>query len=479
MSSVHPSFSHIQEALLQQSMLEDKSWMIAPEAWGLDARTLSELESIGQACMEFLHAHEQLYRFSVEGHNLLRNGTFHAPWVAEYLDRGKPAGLIEHGLREEHRGNIPCILRPDLILTEDGFALTELDTIPNGIGLTAFLNRLYRELGESTLGEGDAMIAGFYETLAALREDRDAPLVAIVVSEEAATYRPEFRWLAQELRKLGKPVYCVSPQDIMPLGNTLCVPVDGNPEKIDILYRQFELYDLRNVATADNIFEAVEAGEVVVTPAMRGFQEEKLSLALFHHPLLEQYWREHLSRRSYKLLRKLIPRAWIVDPVDLPPTAVLHAPLVGGLPIVSWEQLGNASQRERNLILKISGFHPDAREARSVVLGSDVSREEWSEALAEAVEESNYALRLLQEYRKPHRVEHQVCDEQGRAETIQGRVRLCPYYYVHGRETSMPGVLATVCPADKKIIHGMSEAAMLPCKVLSTEALKEKVTQEV
>ena len=42
---------------------------------------------------------------------------------------------------------------------------------------------------------------------------------------------------------------------------------------------------------------------------------------------------------------------------------------------------------------------------------------------------------------------------------MPGRVRLCPYYFVVGNgdqaRAKLGGVLATVCPADKKIIHGM------------------------
>ena len=30
-------------------------------------------------------------------------------------------------------------------------------------------------------------------------------------------------------------------------------------------------------------------------------------------------------------------------------------------------------------------------------------------------------------------------------------------------EAKLGGVLATICPADKKIIHGMSDAILAPC----------------
>lgn len=464
MSDFSQRYAYIEKALEGPSLFEDKTWILSPEAWRLTSLQCRQLEAVGKACAEFYEVHELLYRLSVEGRNLLRNGQLQAPWVAEYLDRGKPPALIEHGRRAELKGSIPRVLRPDLLITEEGFALTELDSVPGGVGLTAFLNGVYAELGEAVVGSEDAMIDGFYASLAALKPDESLPLVAITVSEEAATYRPEYRWLAEQLRKRGKPVYCLEPHEIMPLGKTLCAPVEGSPEKIDVLYRFFELFDLRNIPTVDAIFDAVEANEVVVTPPMRSFQEEKLSLALFHHPLLEQFWREHLSKASYRLLKQLIPQSWIVDPVELPPCAVLHAPRVSGQAIARWEQLAQASQKDRNLILKISGFHEEAWGARSVVYGSDVSREEWAQALVEAVDEGEYTLRILQEYKKPMRIAHPIFTEDGQVREMQGRVRLCPYYYIQERTATLTGVLATFCPADKKIIHGMSDAALLPCK---------------
>ena len=47
---------------------------------------------------------------------------------------------------------------------------------------------------------------------------------------------------------------------------------------------------------------------------------------------------------------------------------------------------------------------------------------------------------------------------------MTGRARLCPYYFVHGeQEVKLGGVLATICPANKKIIHGMKDAILAPC----------------
>jgi hypothetical protein len=463
-------YETIRAALAAQPLFEAKTWQLSPEAWPLTREQVAQLGQIGAACLEFHQTLETLYLRSVAGKNLLRNKPLVAPWVAEYLDRGKPAGLVQHARDSRMRGVFSPVLRPDLLLTDHGFALTELDSVPGGIGLTAFLNRLYDDDG--IVGHGDQMIEGFYQSLAALLPRNRTPLIALLVSDEASTYRPEMQWLARELQKQGRRVFCLRPEDVFPLGGALFFDIEGTPEKIDIIYRFFELFDLGNIRTAPYFLEAWGNGEVVIAPPMRHFQEEKLALALFHHHLLQDYWAENLSGRSLKLLRQLVPTSWVMDPTPLPPGAVLDGPRVGGRALADWSQLAQASQKERDLIIKISGFHETAWGARSVVLGSDCSREEWQAGIEQALRLAPTNLHVLQEYQKPRRVKHPVYrpttpdDPTSVALTKEeGRLRLCPYFFIFGGEARLAGALATFCPPDKKIIHGMQDAVLLPCRM--------------
>ena len=73
---------------------------------------------------------------------------------------------------------------------------------------------------------------------------------------------------------------------------------------------------------------------------------------------------------------------------------------------------------------------------------------------------------VLQRFQRGRVVNHPMWnDAAGLTTDMQSRVRLCPYYFVPTgtEETQLGGVLATVCPADKKILHGMRDAMMLPC----------------
>jgi hypothetical protein len=467
------AYDALRSAFSAQSLFEDKTWQLSPQAWPLTSEQVAQLEQIGAACLEFHQVLETLYLRSVAGKNLLRNKPLLAPWVADYLDRGKPAELVRHARDAKNRGAFPPVLRPDLLLTDKGFALTELDSVPGGIGLTAFLNKLYGgDTDHAILGHGGAMVENFYHSLVTLRPEARNPLIAILVSDEAATYRPEMQWLAEQLQRLGRRVFCLRPEDVFPLGGELFFDVDGTPEKIDIIYRFFELFDWANIRITAEILEAWQSGAVTIAPPMRHFQEEKLALALFHHHLLPEFWTESLSSRSLKLLLQLIPQSWVLDPMPLPPGAVLDAPHVGGRMLNDWRDLIAASQKERDLIIKISGFHETAWGARSVVLGSDCSREEWQEGVEHALRLAPTNLHLLQEYRKPRLVQHPVYRSVAGGPAAvavpeSGRLRLCPYYFVVGGQARLSGALATFCPPDKKIIHGMQDAALLPCGVFS------------
>ncbi len=462
--------AYLRSSLDEQELFEDKSWQLSPDAWPLTRREVEDLTAIGSACLEFHQALEILYLRSVSGKKLLRNKDLTVPWVADYLDRGKPLRLIEHARSKRQAGNFPVVLRPDLLLTDDGYALTELDSVPGGIGLTAYLNRLY-ESGEDRviIGAKDEMITRFYQSLSGLRPNLTNASIAIVVSEEAATYRPEMEWLAEQLQYRGHRVYCVKPAELFPLSSSICIDREGNPEKIDIIYRFFELFDLDNVEGIDFLFEAIESDDVVVTPPLRPFQEEKMTLALYKHHLLGDFWKENVSKKSRKYLDKLIPESWILDPVSLPPTAVVDGPMIGGKLMNSWNELETASQKERNLIIKISGFHETAWGARSVLLGSDSSRQEWKEGIEHAISISDRNLHVVQEYRKPTRVKHWIYRSTGEVTEAEGRLRLCPYYFVRDGKVHFAGGLATFCPPDKKIIHGMQDAALIPCRVIENE----------
>ena len=415
-------------AAMPEGGLFDGGWRYSPQPLKLTKAEGRALQSLGHPLAQFQQACDELYRRSANGKL--------PKWIAEMLDTGKPDWM--QGLQKDprSRGLLPRVIRPDLMVTEGGFALAELDSVPGGIGITTWLSRLYADAGFPVLGGRDGMIFGFASVL--------AENGAILLSEESADYRREMEWLARETGG-GRTVE--SAESYEPDGRAL--------------YRFFEWFDWKSIPAARRLAEASSAGEMALTPPCKPHLEDKLWLALLWTPALKQVWEQSLRGSHLSRVREIVPRGWVVDPSPLPPQAALPA-----LEVNSWEEVANFSQKERRLVLKISGFHETAWGSRGVYIGHDLSQAEWSERVHSAMADYDKQPWMMQEFREGRIIEHPVFREDGSIEMMKGRVRLCPYYFTDDQgHTSLAGALATLAPADKKKIHGMRDAVLLPCVV--------------
>lgn len=424
----------IGEALPEGGLFHEKSWRVAPKAFPIGDKLAEEIEKLGYRLTLFVRACNQLYRFSVSGRQ--------PAWVAELLDRGKPAELVELQRRKIFSMETARVIRPDLILTDEGFIIAELDNVPGGIGLTAWLGDVYAERGAEILGGRQGMLDGFASVL---------PGGDIVVSEEAATYRPEMDWLAARLNATKPEV-----------GSWRVVDAERREDWAQRVYRFFELFDLKNVPAAGQLEAKASAGELTVTPPFKPALEEKMWFALFWLKPLEDFWRKELGERAWLALRKVIPYTWLVDPEPLPRHAVLPR-----LDVHMWDEVGRFSQKQRTLILKISGFSETAWGSRGVIAAQDVPQKEWQEELKRALGEFGTNPHILQQFHTGRLVEHDYLDEgTNTLKRMRGRVRLCPYYFMGEKHTTCGGALATICPDDKKLLHGMTDAILVPAAIV-------------
>lgn len=437
MEATHDRIAAIRAAFPPEGLFADKDWLLSPEPFVIDAKLAEKLDKLGHRLNLFNRACNELYQRSVSGKQ--------PGWIADYLDRGKPPELVEFSRRKQFRADLPRVIRPDLVLTDEGFTIAELDTVPGGIGLTAWLNATYASFGtHDVLGGATGMVEGFRSIVGGEAD--------ILVSKEAATYRPEMEYLARQLRPGGGAFQVADAESYNPKSEI------GNPKSI---YRFFEHFDLPNIPTAPAIMQAVADGSARVTPPFKPYLEEKMWFALFWLRPLREFWRRELSEQHFLELQKVIPYTWILDPQPLPQHAVIP-----GLEIQSFEELKHFSQKQRELILKISGFHETAWGSRSVVLGSDASQHEWETSITEALTEFPAHPYILQRFHKGRLVDQRFLNAAGEIETMRGRVRLCPYYFVVDGKASLRGALATVCPPDKKLLHGMKDAIMVPTAVM-------------
>ena len=416
----------IRETLVREALFSTHQWRISEKPFYLPPQLQQEIESLGRILLQFYRAINLLYSQSVAGKM--------PHWIAELMDYGKPSWLVELQRHRLFKNALPKVIRPDLILTSDGLRLTELDSVPGGIGILAALQKIY--LGESAMQKGFASI---FEPNATVK---------IVVSEESASYRSEMEYLARELGADRFQVVDEYHTDF--------------PDGCSV-YRFFELFDLPNIPCARNLFERALKKEITITPPPKPVLEEKLWLALLWNRTLRDFWRQELGNHFYEKMLKLVPRTWILNPEPLP----YHAehPELG---IHDWSELAEFSQSERELVIKVSGFSENAWGSRGVWVGSDLPKKEWAHIVEESLEQFSTSPRLLMRFANSKTIPASWYDfDTGTTREMNARVRLCPYYFVQGEQQTQAralhhGTLATLCADDKKLIHGMSEAILLP-----------------
>jgi hypothetical protein len=424
----------IRVAFPKEGLFAEKDWLLSPDAFPIEEKFLAELEQLGHRLFVFQRACNQLYQLSVKGKQ--------PAWIARYLDAGKPAELIEFSRRKEIRDDLPRVIRPDLILTEQGYIIAEIDSVPGGIGLTGWLNQTYSTFDSEIIGGANGILDGFKSVLPNGGD--------VVISQEAATYRPEMAWTAAQLnqRKTSKSWRVVAAENYE--------PQDGRA-----VYRFFELFDLTNIPEIDKTLRANAEGRITITPPIKPYLEEKMWFALFWMQPLREFWRREVGEKYFLKLQQVIPYSWLLDPAPLPQHAVIPR-----LEIHDWREAARFSQKDRQLLLKVSGFSPLSWGSRGIALGADLPHAEWERRIDNALATFESSPTILQRFHKGRLFEHRYWDtETGELRTLKGRVRLCPYFFVEDDRVKLRGALATIVPADKKFLHGMRDAILLPSRV--------------
>jgi len=434
LAAAEDKLQSIRSAFPKEGLFAEKDWLLSPDPFPIEKKFLTELEQLGHRLSVFQLACNQLYQLSVKGKQ--------PEWVARYLDAGKPPKLIEFSRRKEIRDDLPRVIRPDLILTENGYIIAEIDSVPGGIGLTSWLNQTYSGFDKEIIGDTNGMLDGFHSVLPNGGD--------IVISLEAATYRPEMEWIAARLKDRHRD-----------LEWHVVVAENYEPQDDRAVYRFFELFDLPNIPNIDNTLRANAEDRITITPPIKPYLEEKMWFALFWMQPLREFWRRELGEKYFIKLQEVIPYSWLLDPTPLPQHAVIPR-----LEIHDWREAAELSQKDRDLLLKVSGFSPLGWGSRGVALGADLPHAEWEQRIEHALETFEQSPTILQRFHKGRLFEHRYWDpESGELKTLKGRVRLCPYFFVEQDRVKLRGALATIVPADKKFLHGMRDAILAPSQV--------------
>src|SRR5579863_1446721 len=182
-------------------------WRVSPEPFALSPKTLARIEQIGKDLLLFNRALNNLYNRSARGT---------APaFIAEYLDRGKPEHIVRLARQNRFKQELPGVIRPDLMLTDDGLIASELDSVPGGMGFVGAMAEAYCKAGIESIGGPDGIPRAFAEMLRHATGTQ-SPTVAIVVSAESNDYYNELVWLADAARRsAGLNAIVCAPQAIV------------------------------------------------------------------------------------------------------------------------------------------------------------------------------------------------------------------------------------------------------------------------
>ena len=199
-------------------------------AVSLGENLAKEIESLGRVLLQFYRAVNLLYRKSVEGKQ--------PEWVARWLDLGKPRELIELQRSPAFKNEIPRVIRPDILLDGKWFQ-------HHGTG---FRSRRHRTDGvaEPDLFQcglaGEGPIIGGADGMIARIRTHFWRRRRTSISSFPKRRRPTGRKWNGSPGKSKNSEFKVQIQNFE--GFT-----DG-----DAVYRFFELFDLPNVANAQNDF---------------------------------------------------------------------------------------------------------------------------------------------------------------------------------------------------------------------------------
>ena len=137
------------------------------------------------------------------------------------------------------------------------------------------------------------------------------------------------------------------------------------------------------------------------------------------------FGKKNSAATTSRRLREIAPFGWVVDPAPLPPQGALPR-----LDVHSWDDVANFSQKERRLVLKISGFSELAWGSRGVHIGHDMPGNEWREQIEAATAAFNDQPRMMQQYHSGKIINHPYFDpDTGEQRMMRGRAQALPLLF--------------------------------------------------
>lgn len=292
-------------------------------------------------------------------------------------------------------------VRPDLIITPNGFSICEIETSPFGLALAEILNKAYQREGFETL---------ITDGLLPAQVKKHTPIEGnIFYSKKTQAYSGQMAFLADEVFSGNGRSWKAKALDHF-LGSQ-----QSN------IYRGFYLGEYFTDPFIRSLLDNQINNKNVLIPSPTPHLEEKAILSLIYDRRYDQYLRKKLGDTAFKHLKEIIPPTWIVGQEQF------FSP---GMPnnISSSIGLANLSKSKRTFVLKTSGFSENSSWKEGVHFLQRESAEKTLQLLHDA-ESDKTGLYIIQEFRKGMDIPMEYELEDGKTEApMSVRVRLTPYF---------------------------------------------------
>ncbi len=369
------------------------NFRVSPTPFKLTRTQKEELESIGLAICDYMDSCIELYKTNENARNL--------------LDRGKP----------EIYKNVKDIkylfLRPDLILTEEGFCVCEIETSPFGLGLAEVLNRTYGNEGFNTVVDQN-QLKNYIDSKVAQKG-------TIAYSEKVEAFSGQLDFLAEQLFSGSGKSWKAEK-----------INSDTIAEKQ--IYRAFYLSEGFTDKNVANLLRESHEYLPTATPQF----EEKALLSFIWDKRYKEFLNEKLGKAEFELLRKIIPKTWVLGEEKY---------IDGGLPSGKIDSMGLAElgKRNRKFVLKQSGFSTASSWGEGVMFLHKMSGNKASEMIKLASEDKEH-LYIIQEFNQGRNVPMEFIEADRISKSIDAKIRITPYYAYMGMEKGkLIGAKVTGC----------------------------------
>lgn len=376
---------------------------VSPQPLTLSKTQYEDLVRIGSEVTAYFRTVEHLYNTNHD--------------VEELLDRNLPS--VMGGIRSFNF----LFVRPDLIITNEGFRLCEIETSSFGLSLADILNRAYIAAGIQTMvGQ---------ETLSQYLRANTAQSGLVIDSTKTKAFEGQLRYLAERLLSGEGRQWALAD-----MGSNLTASA--------AIWRAFYLGDYNaDPLVHQFILDQIDKNnDANVIPGLSPQMEEKAVLALIWDKRFDGYFRDRLGEESVLFLRQLIPPTWVVgsESYFLP----------GGFD--SALELSQRSSRNRRYVLKSSGFGDNPSWGEGVNFLHKLSANKCAQIITKTVNDAD--LYIIQEYKEGIKISSSYL-ENGSVIKFEGRARITPYYAVG--DGSLLAIKATL-RANTELIHASTDS---------------------